>query len=170
MAIKGTVEKNDWLDVDGSFIAKCVKVDEKEGEFSAVVQFTFEILNDSEQEGKQVTGMSSKRVTPDNKTAQWLSALDPEFEFEIDMDFDFEDFVGKVCRVLVEEKEGKGGRTYYNVVKARALKPKEIESIKAVEKKAKKEEKKEEPKVESTEKKSESKTKASKVDDDEIDF
>lgn len=167
MAIKGTVEKNDWLDVDGSFIAKCVKVDEKEGEFSPVVQFTFEILDDSEQEGKQVTGMSSKRVTPDNKTAQWLSALDPEFEFEIDMDFDFEDFVGKVCRVLVAEGGGKGGRTYHNVVKMRALKPKEIESLKAVEKKAKKEEKKEEPK---TDPDKTPKTKASKVDDDEIDF
>jgi len=172
MGIKGTVEKGDWLDTDGSFIAKCVKVEEKEAKFGPVVHFIFEILNDPEQEGKQVTGMFSKKVTPDNKTAKILNALDPEFEFEIDMEFDFEDFVGKVCRVLVAESEGE--RTFYNVVKARALKPKETEELQAIEKKAKKEamakfkgEKKEEEPVE---KKSESKSKPSKADDDEIDF
>lgn len=161
MVIKGEVEKNDWLDTDGSFFAKLVGVSERDGEFSPVVQFLFEIIDDSDNEGKQVTGMSSKKVTPDNKTSQWLSALDTDFEFEIGKEFDFESFVGKVCRILVAEKESKG-RTYFNIVKIRALKPEESKKLKAVEEKAEKKETKKETKK--------SETKPSKVDDDDIDF
>lgn len=160
MVIKGEVEKNDWLDTDGSFFAKLVKVSESEGKFSPVVQFVFEVLDDSENEGKQVTGMSSKKVTPDNKTSQWLSAMDPDFEFEIGREFDFESFVGKVCRILVAESMS-GERTYYNVVKMRALKSDESKKLKAVEEKAEKKEPKKETKSE---------TKPSKVDDADIDF
>ena len=160
MAIKGEVEKNDWLDTDGSFFAKLVKVTESDGKFSSVIQFVFEVLDDSENEGKQVTGMSSKKVTPDNKTSQWLHAMDPDFEFEIGKEFDFESFVGKVCRILVAESSGE--RTYYNIVKMRALKPEESKKLKAVEEKAEKKEPKKETKK--------PETKPSKVDDDDIDF
>ncbi|MCK4359795.1 MAG: hypothetical protein KAW92_13850, partial [Candidatus Cloacimonetes bacterium] len=161
MVIKGEVEKNDWLDTDGSFFIKLVGVSESQGKFSTVVQFIFEVLDDSENEGKQVTGMSSKRVTPDNKTSQWLSALDPNFEFEIGKEFDFESFVGKVCRGLVAESSGDGGRTYYNIVKMRALKPEESKKLKTVDEKVEKKEPEKETK------KLETEAKPSKVDDDD---
>lgn len=151
MGIKGKVEKNYWLDAEGSFTAKLTKVDEKSGKFSSVVQFTFEILNNSEHEGKEVSGITSLKVTPDNKTAKWIVALDPNFDFEIDKEFDFESLIGKVCRILVEENDGDGGRTYCNVMKCRPLKSEEQTSLKkTMESKPKAEEKKEEKKEKKT--------------------
>lgn len=158
--IKGEVEKNDYLETEGSFTAKLFDVNEKEGQFSPLVQFTFEVLNDPDNEGKKVTGITSKKVTPDNKTSTWIKALDSSFELEIGATFTFDSLVGKVCRILVEEKEGKT-QTYCNVVKCRALKAEELSALKKATQTAepKKEEKKEEkPKVKP------------KAVDDDIDF
>jgi len=147
MVIKGEVEKNVWLDTDGSFTAKLINVEEKQFAFDPALQFTFEILVDSTNEGKQVTGLTSKRVTPDNKTAKWIKALDPNFDPEIGRTFDFDYLKEKVCRILVEQN-----KEYFNVVKCRALKPEELVILEKVKKPTpapveKKEEKKEKPKT-----------------------
>lgn len=159
MGIKSEVEKNIWLDAEGSFTARLVKIEEKQYGFGNSLQFTFEVLDDPEHSGKQATGLTSKRLTPDNKTSTWVAALDPNFDLEIGKVVDFEALVGKVCRILVEEKG-----EYCNVVKARPLKPAELARIKD---EPKAEEKKSEKKVEEPKKKEEKK---SAIKDDDIDF
>ena len=159
MGIKSEVEKNDWLAAEGSFTARLVKVEEKEGKFGPLVRFTFEVLDDPENEGMQVTGQVSKKLTPDNKTSTWVLVLDPDFDLEIGKVFDFEILVGRVCRILVEESG-----EYHNVVKLRPLKPAELARIKE---EPKTEEKKSEKKAEEPKKEEKKK---SAIKDDDIDF
>ena len=136
MSIKGEVEKNDYLKSEGSFTAKLTAIKEQEGNFGPSLRFTFEVLNNPENEGLMVTGLVSKKVTPDNKTATWIKALDPSFELEIGKAITFDSFIGKVCRILVEEKG-----EYCNVVKCRALKSEELSALKKTEESKKVEEK-----------------------------
>jgi len=155
MVIKGEVEKNEYLKSEGSFTAKLVDIQEQAGNFGPSLRFTFEILNDPENEGMKVTGLVSKRVTPDNKTSTWIKALDPSFELEIGIAITFDSFIGKVCRILVEEKG-----EYCNVVKCRALKAEELSALKKVE----------EPKKEPKKDEKPSKPAKASSDNDDIDF
>lgn len=165
MGIKAEVEKNNYLDSDGKFTAKLIGVEEKPSKFKdPALQWTFEVLNDSEHGGKLVTGLTSKKITPGNKTSDWIRVLDPDVDLEIGSTFDFDDLKGKICRVLVDEKEG--DITYYNVIKIRRLKEEEQQSLdKYLEKSSSK------PKEEKLESKSEKRTEEKKKPaDDDIDF
>jgi len=165
MGIKSEVEKNNYLDADGGFFAKLTKVEEMSGKFKdPALRFTFEILEDPEHAGKLVTGLTGKKVTPDNKTSKWVAALDPSMDLSIGTIIDFESLEGNICRVNVVQNDD-GDRAYYNVVQIRALKPNEFSRFE----KKKEQPKKEELKVE--EKKPEKKEEKKKpLADDDVDF
>ena len=80
---------NDYVTVEeGEYPAKFIGYEEKTTEFGEAVQFSFMLL-DEENNGTEVRGLASKKLTPKSKMRGWIEgmlgrALEPREEIDLD--------------------------------------------------------------------------------------
>jgi len=101
---KVTVEESQGIP-DGDYVAKCEKIEEGTSTFGDVFYFHFKLLDAPEDASfDTITGMTDKKVAIGRKTYKWFSALNGGKDFDLGASFDTDDFVGKQCKIVVENK------------------------------------------------------------------
>jgi len=119
---------------EGVYVAKVVNLEpQHHSQYGDGIKWSFEIMHDAENEGVQVTAISSLKVSPKSKLYSWVRA------FGITLvpgeDFDLESLLGKVVRIKVENKvqsklvDGKTSElTFSNVVAVAPYTPSETDT------------------------------------------
>jgi len=109
---------------NGYYEARFIKAEQKQGKFGPIFSLSFEILNNEDYSGVNVTGVVTAVYSPGNKLCQWITALGAPV-LEPDEEFDIETLYNKKVKVAIENTEVTGKdntvRTYSNVVSVSKL-------------------------------------------------
>ena len=107
---------------------------------SEVLEFTFKLLNAdpnaSSNIARGIAGFRNGEIAIGKPLYKWCSILNGADIGKV-KDFKISSLVGKVCKVITENKPGTGSYsnfTFINVKEVLALKPKEIEEVNAMSK------------------------------------
>ena len=124
MGTKILAEKTLLID-EGAYDAEIVEYEEKDLEYGPTLVITFEIKNDEDFEGEEITGMCSfDRLTPNTKLWKWAKAAN--CEPVIEEEFDLDDLIGETVSISVEHQK-KDGNTYHRVESVTPLRKKRAE-------------------------------------------
>lgn len=92
---------------DGDYQAKLAEIESKNGEYGDYFLFKFELLDAPEEvEFKTVSGQVTAKLTIGGKLYKWLVALNGGQPFTKGEEVDVNDFVGKKCKVIIENTPG----------------------------------------------------------------
>lgn len=101
-----TRRKGSFRIPEAMYKAKVLSVDVDDGQYGEQIVWNFKVIK-GKQKGKELKLWSNVIANPKNKTGKILKALGKR---KIrDGDIDLEKFVGKKCRVIVEDHETKSG-------------------------------------------------------------
>lgn len=102
---------------DGDYVAKCEKIEEGTAQFGDVFYIHFKLLDAPENAPfHTITAMTDKLVAIGRKTYKWFCAINGGKDLELGASFDTDDFVGKQCKVVVENKPNAKGQIYPRIV------------------------------------------------------
>lgn len=98
-----------------------------DGETKDVLEFTFEVMDDTDYEGVQVNAIATLygKLTPKSKLRLWAEAILNRKLTEGEQ-FDTDTLMNKTCRISTTTEEGKKGGTFTkikDVMPARAARP-----------------------------------------------
>ena len=121
MGTKILAEKTVLID-EGAYDAEIVEYEERDLEYGPTLVITFEIKNDEDFEGEEITGMCSfDRLTPNTKLWKWAKAAN--CEPVVEEEFDLDDLIGEVVSISVEHQK-KDSNTYHRVESVSPLRKK----------------------------------------------
>lgn len=122
MARKLTVKKSESIKPIPADIypAKLVQIEDGEAGFGPFYKFVFEITEESSYQGEQRTLLASRKLSRSpkggSKLLNILEAL-ANNKLELEEEVDVDDYIGKKCRILVEEPQERDGILIQNVTK-----------------------------------------------------
>ena len=105
-----TAEQKPTLEA-GVYAARAASLAKKAGTYGESLQITFEIAK-GEHAGVKLSAYTDLDIVPGRKTAKWLAALGvrpAQLERDAGSSIDISVVIGKPCRLLVVEKDGKNG-------------------------------------------------------------
>lgn len=100
--------------------ANLVQIEDGEAGFGPFYKFVFEISDESTYQGEQRTLLASRKLSRSpkggSKLLNILEAL-ANNKLELEEEVDVDDYIGKRCRILVEEPQERDGIIIQNVTK-----------------------------------------------------
>lgn len=99
---------------EGEYEAAVVDLRFVDGPHGEMVRIDFMLSGDDECDGRQVSGVASKRMSENTKLGRWVAAIlgrVPEVGEEIAV----KDLLNKECRVIVKHKANVDGTVFANV-------------------------------------------------------
>jgi hypothetical protein len=123
MTRKLTVKKSEGIKpIPGGDVypAKLTEIRDGEGNFGEYYKFIFEITDESTYEGEQRTLLASRKLSRSPKGASKLLDILEALKgnkLQLEEEVDIDDFIGKKCRILVEEAKERDGIMIQNIAK-----------------------------------------------------
>ena len=100
---------------EGEYAATPVDVRLVEGPHGEMVKIDFMLSGDEECDGRQVSGVASRRLSENTKLGRWVSAILGRIP-EVGDEIRSEDLLHNDCRVAVKHRANADGQLYANVV------------------------------------------------------
>lgn len=99
---------------EGAYDATPVDVRLIDGPHGEMVKIDFMLSGDEDCEGRQVSGVASRRLSENTKLGRWIAAILGRVP-EVGEDVKAQDLLHKECRVVVKHKTSPDGKTFANV-------------------------------------------------------
>jgi hypothetical protein len=115
MSWKAVVEEPITAVPEGEYDAVPVDARLVEGPHGEMVRIDFMLAGDDDYDGRQVSGIASKRLSENTKLGRWVSAIlgrTPEVGEELSA----QALLHKECRVVVKHKTNTDRKVFANVV------------------------------------------------------
>ncbi len=115
MTWKATVQEPITLVPEGQYPAVPTSICDMDGQHGPMVRIDFTLSTEDEWDGRQVSGLASKRLSESTKLGQWVAAIlgrRPEVGEEI-LD---KNLLHKNCQVVVKHKANTDGQKFANVI------------------------------------------------------
>ena len=100
---------------EGEYAATPVDVRLSEGPHGEMVKIDFMLSGDDECDGRQVSGVASRRLSENTKLGRWVSAILGRVP-EVGEEVKAQDLLHKDCRVVVKHRTNGEGQVLANVV------------------------------------------------------
>jgi len=114
MAWTATVEEATGPVPEGEYIATATDIRNAEGPHGPMVRIDFTLTTDNEHDGRQVSGLASKRMSENTKLGRWITAILGRVP-EVGAEVTSQDLIGKDCRITVKHRTNPDGKTFANV-------------------------------------------------------
>ena len=115
MTWKATMEEPVVAVPEGEYDATPVDVRLTEGPHGEMVKIDFLLSGDDDCDGRQVSGIASRRMCENTKFGRWVAAILGRVP-EVGEEVKAEDLLHKECRVVVKHRANADGRLFANVV------------------------------------------------------
>lgn len=115
MTWKATMEEPVVAVPEGEYHATPVDVRLAEGPHGEMVKIDFMLSGDDECDGRQVSGVASRRLSENTKLGRWVSAILGRVP-EVGEEVKAQDLLHKDCRVVVKHRTNGEGQVLANVV------------------------------------------------------
>lgn len=115
MSWKAVVEEPLAAVPEGEYDATPVDARVMEGVHGEMVKIDFMLSGEDEFEGRQVSGIASKRLSENTKLGQWVTAILGRVP-EVGQEVKGQDLLHKNCRVVVKHRANTDGKVFANVV------------------------------------------------------
>ena len=115
MSWKATMEEPVIAVPENEYAATIIDVRLVQGPHGEMVKVDFMLGGDDEYDGRQVSGVASRRLSENTKLGRWVSAIlgrTPEVGDEVRA----QDLLHKDCRVVVKHRANDDGQVFANVV------------------------------------------------------
>ena len=99
---------------EGQYKASVVDARGIDGPHGPMVKMDFMISGDDECDGRQVSGVASRRMSENSKLGRWVAAILGRLP-EVGEEVSARDLVGKDCRIAVKHRTSSDGKTFANV-------------------------------------------------------
>ena len=99
---------------EGKYRASVVDVRGIDGPHGPMVKIDFMIFGDDECDGRQVSGVASRRMSENTKLGRWVAAILGRLP-EVGEEVTVRDLIGKDCRVAIKHRTSPDGKTFANV-------------------------------------------------------
>lgn len=120
---KAKVEESTGLP-NGTYVGKCVTIEEKTAQYGPVFNFNFQILDAPEEATfTNISAFTDRKVAIGLKTYKWFVALNKGKDLDLGQEIDTDDFIGKQCTLVIENKPNSKNpdKIYPKVVNVTAL-------------------------------------------------
>jgi hypothetical protein len=107
---------------EGEHDATPIDICVAEGPHGEMVRIDFMLSGEGESEGRQVSGVASRRLSENTKLGRWVSAILGRIP-EVGQDVKAEDLLHKDCRVVVKHKTNADGKVFANVIEVLPMTP-----------------------------------------------
>jgi hypothetical protein len=127
MTWQATMEEPVVAVAEGEYEAAPIDIRLVEGPHGEMVKIDFMLSGDGESEGRQVSGVASRRLSENTKLGRWVSAIlgrVPEAGEEVKAG----DLLHKDCRVVVKHKANADGQVFANVAQVLSLQESKMDS------------------------------------------
>ncbi|MCX5770883.1 MAG: hypothetical protein NTZ09_11515 [Candidatus Hydrogenedentes bacterium] len=115
MSWKAVMEEPIIAVAEGEYEGTVVDVRFVDGPHGEMVRIDFMLSGEEEYEGRQVSGVASRRLSENTKLGRWIAAIfgrTPAVGEEVTA----QALLHKDCRVVVKHKTNPDGKTFANVV------------------------------------------------------
>jgi hypothetical protein len=115
MTWKAVVEEPIAVVPEGEYDATPVDVRLVEGPHGEMVKIDFMLSGDDDCEGRQVSGVASRRLSENTKLGRWVAAILGRVP-KVGEEVTAQALLHKDCRVVVKHKTNADGKVFANVV------------------------------------------------------
>ena len=115
MTWNAKMKEADAIVAEGEHRATLTNIRDVDGQHGATVRMDFILSADDEWDGREISGIASKRLSENTKLGRWVSAILGRIP-EIGEEVTAETLIHKDCRVVVKHKTNADGKTFANVV------------------------------------------------------
>ena len=100
---------------EGEYDATPIEVRLTEGPHGEMVKIDFMLSGDDEHDGRQVSGVASRKLSENTKLGRWVCVLLGRVP-EVGEEVTAQDLLHKDCRVVIKHKTNGEGQLFANVV------------------------------------------------------
>jgi len=115
MTWTATVEEATGPVPEGEYNATVTHIQDAEGPHGPTVRIDFTLTTDNEHDGRQVSGLASKKFSENTKLGIWVAAILGRVP-EVGKEITANDLLHKDCRVVVKHRTNGEGQVFANVV------------------------------------------------------